>query len=538
LSSLLVQAEPKAKASLLFLWLGLLVLGALAYLNCFSQEIYRVSMADETIYLRNGLRFSAASFDNYELFPLHSAWYALLHQFVEDPITLFKLSAVLQLSLLVLLVVLVTQALGRVPIVAFGFGMALLATPILGVSASPFSQRSALIVVLLGVALASRVKDPLLRAIPIGLTFLVASFARSEFILAFYLVSLGLALYVLLGHRDRAGIRCLGIYALCVLSFSLLLNFPVLADSKRSMMAFGQHYAVQLQSEGVDIDPWLHWREAMADTFGGSTSIQGALWANPTAFFGHLVWSAKGLLVWAKELHLLSLFLLVFSLGACLRYGLGLWRRLRAQRDAGLEADAVLWVALALGMLPILISIFLVAPRNHYLQQFYVMASLLGALSLGGTLRIQPLPRSLSSGKPLFAVLAALIVFSVPAAPNRPDRNASIAIKLRDLTDVERETRPHVFSMFRGLSVYIFDDCKEIYFTYWKPEVMPLQAFLERGRFDYIYLDEQRIAMQADDMGAALSSFVADPEGHGYRLIHTEARALIYERSAPFPEED
>ncbi len=46
---------------------------------------------------------------------------------------------------------------------------------------------------------------------PVGLGYFVAAFARSEFVLAFYLLSLLLLIYVLAFQRSAAGLRALAL---------------------------------------------------------------------------------------------------------------------------------------------------------------------------------------------------------------------------------------------------------------------------------------------------------------------------------------
>ena len=514
------------------------MLGGLWLLGFLNPDIYRLTLADETLYLRNGLKFQRSQFDNYERFPLHSAWYALLARFLEDPITIFKRGAVLQLSLIVLLLSFASQSLSRLPALALALGFALIATPILGLNASPFAQRTALLVLLSGALLASRLQDPLLRALPMGLAYFVAAFARSEFVLAFYLLSALLVLYVLLCRRTRRAFLLLGAYAACIALLSLVMHFPLLAGSERSMMAFGQHYALQLQEQGAAIDPWLQWRAVMQESFGESRSIQEALTHNPSAFFGHVRWSLAGLWAWIRELHFLSLGLLLLCLGSSIYYLLSLVRGLRRERQQQREADLVLLACLGLGLLPILVSVLLVAARNHYLQQYYVLTGLMGALSIGGLLRQRGKPLGRLQGKPLLVLILGALLWLCPRPPVHVDRNAQLALDMRQLLApasseprgvVQSAHSPSVFSMFRGLSIYIFDRSKEHYFTRWNPELSGLAEYMREVEFEYVFLDVLRISKQPPLVQSALEDFQADPAGFGYALILQDERARIYQ---------
>ena len=517
--------------------LALLTLGSLAYLNCFSTAIYRISPADESTYLLNGLRFDFAQFENYELFPLHSFWYSLLHTFIADPIDLYKQGAVIQFTLLVLLVVWVSYALSRHALAAFALGLALVATPVLGVSASPFAQRSALIVVLVGVWVASRLRTPARRAVAMGVAFFLAAFARSEYILSFYFSSVGLVGWVLLRDRTKEGFRTLGTYAAVILGLSLLLDFPLLTGSHRSFMAFGQHYAVQLEAQGAELDPWLHWEDAVSDTFGEADSIQAALIENPAAFAGHVRWSAGGLYRWTRRLHPVSLALLAGCLVATAVYVRRLVRS-RPSRDApdsngaSGAADAVLLSSLGLGMLPILIAVFVIAPRNHYLQQFYVLASLAGAVSLGGLLTASARTHWLARSRVAFVGAVAVLLFVAPPAKEHQDRNAERAKALRERS-AAFDAPPRIFTMFRGLGLYVDEDAEEIHFTFWPPDKSSLKRFLRAADIDLVFLDEPRIALQYEEVRAGLQAFVSSPESHGFEPLYSDDRMLTYSRSSP-----
>lgn len=520
------MSPPRPRAAEIAL-LAAVSLAVLVLQDCLDPAVHAITLGDETVYLQNGLELTWRAFDNYEAFPLHSLGYRLLAALVADPIDLYKLGSVIGFAALVLLATLVLHELSRLSLAAFLLGFALVADPLLGLAVAPYPQRTALVVVLVGVWIASRIQDPLQKALPMGVAFFVAAFARAEYVLSFYAVSLGILAGAL--HRRRGGLRTALFYAAVVAGLSLLTEFPLLGGSDRSLMAFGQHYAIQQQAAGLDVDPGIQWREVLMRDFGQAASIQGALRANPRAFLGHLLWSSGELGAWAARLQALSALLVL----ACLVLT-AVWLARRARGRAGAEPAATVTMLLLLaGAAPVAASAVVIAPREHYMQQLYVWIALLGACAARAVLPRTGWPQRLAAN-PL-ALLAAAVAFValVPAARAERDFVAVNARVLRDLALVPGAEPPRVFSMFLRLSVYIDPRCEEFFFSRWSPRESGLREFLEAERIDLVLLNEERLAQQHPPVRAGLEAFLADPAAHGFRPLHADERLRAFARAAP-----
>jgi hypothetical protein len=313
-----------------------------------------------------------------------------------------------------------------------------------------------------------------------------------------------------------------------VAGLSLIAEFPLLAGSERSLMAFGQHYAIQQQEAGLSVDPGTQWREVLTRDFGSAASIQGALRANPRAFLGHLAWSARELGEWAGGLHPLTALLVLASLALT---AVGLVRRWRGRAGAD-PAGMVLLLVLLIGAAPVAASAVVIAPREHYMQQLYVWIALLGAASAPAVLPRAWWQPGLRSRLALLAVAAAFVLL-VPGARAERDFVAENARALRELVAVDGGQPPRVFSMFLRFSVYVDPGCEELFFSRWSPRESGLREFLAAERIDLVLLNDERIAVQPPPVRAGLEAFLADPATHGFRPLHADERLHAFARAAP-----
>ena len=500
----------------------------LALQDCLDPAVHAITLGDETVYLKNGLEFAWRDLGNYEAFPLHSLGYRLLGVLIADPVDLYKVGAAVGFGALILLATLVLYEYSGLALAAFLLGFALVADPLVGLEVAPYPQRTALVVVLAGAWIARRISDPLRSAVPLGLAFFVACFARAEYVLSFYAVSLGILAHVLV-RRSRAGLRTAALYAALVAGLSLLSEFPLLGGSDRSLMAFGQHYALQKQEQGLNIDPWIQWSEVLQRDFGGAASVQGALLANPRAFLGHLSWSGRELFGWARELHPLTALALLACLAAT---ALELVRRVRA-RPAADPAGLVLFALLLAGAAPVAASALVIAPREHYMQQLYVWVALLGAHSARSLLPARLWEHAWVQSRTALIALAAVFAALVPNAAAEPDLVAVNSRIVRELVIAPGRELPRVFSMFLKFSVYIDLGCEELFFSRWLPRQQGLREFLESERVDLVLLNTERIPQQPPEVRAGLEAFLADPGAHGFEPLHTDERLHAFARTRP-----
>jgi hypothetical protein len=293
----------------------------------------------------------------------------------------------------------------------------------------PFPTYFATGLLLVGTALAIRLRSTTASLASLGLTLLLASFARPEFTLSFLLFcSLGTCagLWALWKYpATRLQVATAAIVVL-VGTASLVAVFGNPLGGSRSFYAFGQHYALNvLQSQHRPICGWAVWEQFVAQDFGDAKTVSEALWQNPQAFGWHMGVNLRklpGEVAWLikPQLNLSPRGHLGLRVGLIAAGLLGTfcvcWRLARSPwNDEGKRR-----LPLALLMLLILFattaaSVLVVYPRRHYLLPTVAFAYALVGSCLS---RSGPPNRSWLRGNswPVLTTLA-LVLFMV--MPNR-----------------------------------------------------------------------------------------------------------------------
>lgn len=246
-----------------------------------------VGLWDEVFYLNGGLALLEGTRPDVYWGPIYSAWYALLGLVQRDALALFRLNwpALLFLNLTAWWAI--SKALALRPwVVAATLGWLAFARVL--DPAWPYVMVFTSGALGVGLALALRRKSlPGALAVATGAVGILA-FARPELVVAFALL---LAATVVAHARERRPIpTSIRSAALSVLPFLVLLavlGSPLVPS--RSLLAFGQHYALNVrEARGGDFDPWHEWKPVMERAFGRVESVPGAALANPGEFAWNL----------------------------------------------------------------------------------------------------------------------------------------------------------------------------------------------------------------------------------------------------------
>ncbi|MBA4065832.1 MAG: hypothetical protein C0501_19355 [Isosphaera sp.] len=304
----------------------------------------------------------------------------------------------------------------------------------------PYPMHLAAVVLLLGTALAARLR-PAPSAAALGLTLLLATYARPEFLYSLYLFVPAAAaggcrlLWRRPGDR-RAVLASAAVFAAGAGLLAWGFGSPKGEDT-RPIIAFGQHYAYNRSLAGARTDdPWAQWRVYIRDDFGDVSTVGEAWRANPEAVLWHVRQNARALPRQAGEafapwvdLRRLRLPHVVpppgrdryaaaarLALQAALVLGLaGAAVGARRQLLGREPRDGLLPVLLVLGLVaaPATAACLLVYPRFHYL----VPTAAFAAAAAAAGFRYLPFRRPAGPGAGL--VLAAAGLAAV--VPNRAD---------------------------------------------------------------------------------------------------------------------
>jgi hypothetical protein len=533
------------------IFVALLLFAGLAWLNLLNPAATPIKLADESIYLSEGINFHPARLHRYEGFPLHLLWYNLLHVVVGDPVVLFKAARILQLGLMVVVLGVTCTLLSRQPLVGLLFTLAVLTNPIVGSQVQPYAQHTALIVLLLGFIAVWASEDPGWMAAVAGLTFFVAAFAHSEYVLAFYLVSLGLAVYLALRRRDKVGLTIGGTYLAGVAGLTLLLEFPMLSGARRSFIAFGQHYTRHVLAGDSGSDAATSWQQIVQEAFPGATSVGGAALGNPLGFLEHVGRNMVEVGRWLGGLDPLGLvvgfaclavvavhlFAIAPPTRKLLRKAVEgshprrkeLARRLLSRTAR--SKDQALLVLMAVGLATVAISVLVIFPRRHYMQPAFFWLLLMGAHSLRVVLPSRFAEHAIGRNRMLlFVALAVLLVAFASPAEMRPDPVVARATLLRQELPRPISKRLRALSMYSGLCVYASPRCKETFFARWPVREQTLGEYLQAERIDLVILNVDRIGLQKGRRGVALREFADRPAALGFEPYVADAQMAAFRR--------
>ncbi|MFP2934159.1 hypothetical protein ACLESO_55375, partial [Pyxidicoccus sp. 3LG] len=353
------------------------------------EGVLDLGLWDEADYLHRALLLPVRGLPDPEWGPLYSLWYFALSWVWPDPVDLYYGNTRLLLLLTTLAGYTLLRGVGARP----WYALAGAAVHLLSMAPHvlPRPTLLALLVILAALSAAARARSPEGAGVRVGLGLLVASFARPEYFLSFLLASALLAaLLVRLAWRERArwprAARTGAAYALGVLALLAVLGNPFGDTSNRRFFAFCQHFADNhVRSTGLAVNAWNECDRVLRTVFGDADTVGEAALANPGAFLAHLGTNLKrypgeSLKLFTsghggvsplpgpgplKREHLGHLLLL--AVAVLLPVAVLLWNRNRLA--ATLRRPRVLAMLAVAGVvqLPVLLSVVLVQPRQHYL---------------------------------------------------------------------------------------------------------------------------------------------------------------------------
>jgi hypothetical protein len=379
-------------------------------------------------------------------------------------------------------------------------------------------------IAVLALALAAMRWAPAGGKVPIllGAAYLVC-FIRPECVLSFYLLlvlQIGLLGALLIRRppgrwRAEAGAAALSLGFVTVLS--LCWSLPVPAGGERAFAAFGQHFALRyVEAHGLALNPWLDWRQVMAEQFPGAGSAFEALQQRPgtvLAYFGtnlaELVTAIYRLAATTIAHH--PVFFGLWALAAVAWIGSAFAARKPTPAAPGRWLDLAL---AALFALPPLIAAIGVYPRHHHI------VLLLFAMSAALAILLRPLRGRF---EPILALgLAIGFVLSVEPVPEAPQPMLETVGRLRVQQPIHR-----FYEIDGGWCYFVVPRCSTDYPT-WRQPGQALIPYVQTRGIDAIMLSPRLKDYEAQhdpDFSAAVEGLVAEQGwqrvelGHGYVLL-------------------
>src|SRR5262245_6665965 len=408
------------------LLLGLLVLLSVKA----TYDIGRVrdlSGGDEPAYMRAGLLMREHGLPPAAYGPLYVVWYGAVSLLQSDPVRMYYLAWQLLIGLLMLGVYLLCRAAGGSRGVALFAAFLVLNSRLLDVW--PYPAHLAAILLLMGTAAAARCRRWTWSLSLLGVTLLVASYARPDLTVRLLLLGLvalaGMVCSLLRRPGSWRGFVLPVVLVLLLAGAGLRWVGNPLAGG-RSFVAFGQHYALNVvAARHLTVDGCMHFDSICRQDFGDAATPAEAFRANPRAMLWHCGVNLHNLpsgyravaepaLALRPGLHrwLLRLFVAGLVLGL-----LGLGRRLSGGDASPSDRHGLLVGLLMLGLVlpPALSSCLIVSPRAHYLMPSTLLLFALLMASSAHLPRLRLAWVRLDTA-PALLVLGALLL---AMAPNR-----------------------------------------------------------------------------------------------------------------------
>jgi hypothetical protein len=253
---------------------------------------------DESLYLDKGNKFIS----NYLFMDgfIYFAWYKLLSFFVTDTITLYYFNYTVLLSINPFLIYILLRKMKQARFTSAVFSILFLISTV-NVIAWPLITRFAII---LGTfILIFSVKDKKNKYLVALLGFSLLVYTRPEYILSLLIFSIASIIY-LLYRFSKSHKRVLVLGALLTLFLNIFILFAKSpASTNRSVMAFGQHYGVHLYNKGkISEDPNTNWRKIMKKNFHTDQSIIQAFFCNPGEMINHVLANIRDIPYQAMQL--------------------------------------------------------------------------------------------------------------------------------------------------------------------------------------------------------------------------------------------
>lgn len=504
------------------------------------EHVIDIGLYDESNYLHCGLLIPKG-FPAAENAPLYALWYYALSLLQKDTIELYFLNYKLMTILppLVLFVTLRAYSVSRILSLVLSFTFLFV---VANFPTWPKVSHFTVLVLLSGFFLSSFVRDRKLQTAVLVITTFFASYIRPEYFIAFMCLTVLLVLLTFQDFRRTYSLKVatplLATLLPCIV-VALWFGVPM-GSGNRSFVAFGQHYALNwVRWEGDARNPWTTWATIVANDFGDAASPFQALLANPSAvarhifhnlgaFPGELKYMFVSTYPISSPAHIalkFGILILAFAGLAHIRRGT-LTVFCRRIRD-NLVSFRFFMILLFLAILPVGISIVLIAPRGHYVYIFGVLCAL-GVVVL--CFRETGENKEDSSYLVTALLCIAVLMITRPLSdslPAHPQLNLKTIMFLRNLNI---ETPVDILEAEGGYGIYLGENYNRV------PEEeknTPFVDFLTKRSIDMVVLSPrlaQDVRFREDPQWYF---FTNDPRSFGFSRMtipHVDERSLFVKR--------
>lgn len=329
---------------------------------------------DESAYMFNGVKLASEGLPRPDFAPIYAIWYFILSLIEPNRVSLYYLNYKLMTILPPLLVyVLLRKNQVTIHVSALISWFFLISS--VNAGTWPKVSHFALILILGILILASR-KSLLWTSLYVSFGALLVAYVRPEFFISFLLSMLIFIIVFTLNKNETFQLTYLMGFAL--LSVLLLIVIGIPYSGNRSFVAFGQHFSSNwvIWNEN-EINPWTNWQEILSQNFGSGDSILDAFIHNPSMFLKHITYNITSLIKNAPDVVLPDIFpkdLLSIIFAALSIIGLCIVNLKNIPKK--FKEFSNLFIFFGIFIIPSLISIIIIHPRDHYLLIVFVLSAL------------------------------------------------------------------------------------------------------------------------------------------------------------------
>jgi len=341
-------------------------------------EFLDIGLYDESVYLNRGVHIWDV-FPDPQGAPIYAIWYFLLSLIQQDTLSLYYMNYKVMTTLLPVMFYIALRSYRVSWVLAFILSIGLLYSAA-NFPVWPKVSHFAIILLLFGFSIAALCSRKVNKAAVMLVTTLLVSYVRPEVFLSFVLLA---ALFSFLFFKTIRGAPVYGstlLLVVLVLTAILVISLGTpMGSGGRSMVAFGQHYSLNWVRWNADKrDPWTSWGDIVESEFGEVSSPAQAVARNPSAVLRHVasnlmvlpstIWSMFGNPHPPNSRLSLAIAVCLLLTGAFGAVSLRKQTPLRymAQLSENWRSSYVTSISVVAIVLPGIISIIFIYPREHY----------------------------------------------------------------------------------------------------------------------------------------------------------------------------
>ena len=522
-----------------------------------------LALWDETAYMIRGLGIKNREGLIAELGPLYSLWYRLLNVFLHDNYALYFQNARIFALSLPVLVFLTMRSLGIRAILAFvisWFYLISFSNIYVWPRVNHFAVCIMLIGWLIGHSLWKRTQSWSLHLGVLSIAFLTASYARPEQfvgfgVLAFASIFIGIwearpsASRSSGGMGKKVSLAVIGpaLFAIVAAIFAVSRFGNPVASGGRGLGAFCQHFALNASKLGIfKGDPWMDCGAAIRESFGPIESMMGALISSPLHLAMHFGvnlarYIVKTFFMFFTHFNLLipptsfrasaaegMIFLVVFA------FSFWKWGRLSKERLLEfLLSQRIVFMTFFLMLIPTLISVIVIYPRDHYL----LLQEVLMFLGLGIYVEAWMKSKQATVNSKKVSLIFCCVLLLTPSltppwywARKSTVGQNSLLLALHQAPFKKGETL-YVAQLDYGYQVFLSNLAEDEALPDFTKE--PPEAYFARSKTNVMVLNSSILTQLSQRGLSSWRHFTVEPEGFGFQKIPTEdANFLLFSKSS------